>query len=189
MTSARFLADLREHLVKGDEALEQRLMLDEWVYQPGNPIQCRKAGPERLRRSRPQAAISATQAGPAHRFSGWTTAEQLRFLNRLPRNIAPTDASRAGRASTAVNQARNNEVLFAWLEAGGRQPLRSVGSGARAVPDHPGAAQVRSAADRGAGRGPAMGAPDRCSGSTERARPLYHPITTKGLDELGLPAG
>ncbi|HEY0116679.1 MAG TPA: M1 family aminopeptidase/hydrolase, partial [Allosphingosinicella sp.] len=31
MTSARFLADLRANLIRGDQALEQRLMLDQWV--------------------------------------------------------------------------------------------------------------------------------------------------------------
>ncbi len=40
-TSARFLADLREHLVKGDAQLEEKLGLDAWVFQPGLPAQCR----------------------------------------------------------------------------------------------------------------------------------------------------
>src|SRR5918993_5650556 len=35
VTSAIFLADLREHLIKGDAALERKLALDRWVYQPG----------------------------------------------------------------------------------------------------------------------------------------------------------
>ena len=37
MTSARFLADLRANLVRGDQALEQRLDLERWVYEPGIP--------------------------------------------------------------------------------------------------------------------------------------------------------
>src|SRR5207248_11799834 len=31
------LADMRQNLIKGDRALEERLMLDRWVYQPGIP--------------------------------------------------------------------------------------------------------------------------------------------------------
>src|SRR4051812_29303839 len=37
VTSSVFLADLRKNLVKGDAALEQKLMLDRWVYQLGMP--------------------------------------------------------------------------------------------------------------------------------------------------------
>src|SRR3954451_7984242 len=37
VTSAMFLADIRQNLVKGDKALESKLMLDRWVYQPGIP--------------------------------------------------------------------------------------------------------------------------------------------------------
>ena len=53
MTSARFLADLRANLVRGDAALERRLMLDEWVYQPGPARQRGAARSGRLRRGRP----------------------------------------------------------------------------------------------------------------------------------------
>jgi aminopeptidase N len=37
MTASLFLADLRKNLIKGDEALEKKLMLDQWVYKPGIP--------------------------------------------------------------------------------------------------------------------------------------------------------
>ena len=37
MTTEGFLADLRANLIRGDAALEERLMLEEWIYQPGIP--------------------------------------------------------------------------------------------------------------------------------------------------------
>ena len=37
VTSAIFLADIRQNLIKGDKELEDKLMLDRWVYQPGIP--------------------------------------------------------------------------------------------------------------------------------------------------------
>src|SRR3954470_22873782 len=37
VTSAMFLADIRENLIKGDKALEDRLMLDQWAYHRGTP--------------------------------------------------------------------------------------------------------------------------------------------------------
>lgn len=57
VTSAMFLADIREHLVKGDVALEQRLQLDRWVYQPGIPANASplrpRPSPRSIRRSPP----------------------------------------------------------------------------------------------------------------------------------------
>src|SRR5262249_29440547 len=37
ITTQEFLADFREHVVKGDAALEARLQLDAWAYEPGLP--------------------------------------------------------------------------------------------------------------------------------------------------------
>ncbi len=45
VTTSMFLADIRQHLVKGDAALEQKLMLDQWVYQPGIPANMAKPDP------------------------------------------------------------------------------------------------------------------------------------------------
>ncbi len=45
MTSAKFLADFRENLVKGDKALEDKLLLDQWVYEPGLPANVARPDP------------------------------------------------------------------------------------------------------------------------------------------------
>ena len=37
ITTAMFLDDIRANLIQGDAALEQRLQLDAWIYQPGMP--------------------------------------------------------------------------------------------------------------------------------------------------------
>src|SRR5690606_16405488 len=37
MTTQGFLADFRQHVVRGDGALEARLKLDEWAYEPSIP--------------------------------------------------------------------------------------------------------------------------------------------------------
>ena len=37
ITTAQFVAYLREHLLKGDAELEQRIKVQEWLYQPGMP--------------------------------------------------------------------------------------------------------------------------------------------------------
>jgi leukotriene-A4 hydrolase len=115
MTSARFLADLRANLVRGDAALEQRLMLDQWVYQPGLPGNV--ARPDAAAFAAVDEAVAAFGRGSAPdaaTFNGWTTAERLRFLNRLPRELSADQLMLLDRR-LGLNTAGNNEVLFAWL--------------------------------------------------------------------------
>jgi aminopeptidase N len=116
MTSSIFLADIRENLVKGDPGLEQKLMLDQWVYQPGIPA---NAVPP------PAGAFAAVDAaskafdrgGPAASvpFATWSTSERLRFLNSLPRNQPRPRLAELDRAF-GLSAIRNSEVLFAWLK-------------------------------------------------------------------------
>jgi aminopeptidase N len=115
MTSARFLADMREHLIKGDEALEQKLQLDDWVYKPGLPSNVARPDPAAFA-SVDDAVRAFASGGPAPAaFGGWTTAEKLRFLNRLPRKMATVRLDALNKA-LRLNEAGNNEVLFAWLD-------------------------------------------------------------------------
>jgi leukotriene-A4 hydrolase len=116
MTTARFLADLRANLVKGDQALEQRLMLDQWAYQPGLP--------ENAARPDPQAFAAVDQAlrafnggGPAASlpYARWNTAERLRFLNGLPRML-PRERLAELDSALQLSQSANAETLFAWLQ-------------------------------------------------------------------------
>ena len=105
MTSALFLADVRKNLVKGDKALEQKLQLDNWVYKPGLPSNAVLPDPKAF----------ATVGGPAPAaFSGWTTAEKLRFINKLPRKLSAARLTELEN-KLKLNEAGNQEVLFAWL--------------------------------------------------------------------------
>jgi hypothetical protein len=114
-TSAMFLADLRANLVRGDADLERRLMLDQWVYQPGLPDNVVR--PDAAAFAPVDRAVAAFAAGgsvDSTAFGGWTTAERLRFINRLPRQIS---TARLAQLDTSLGLSRigNNEVLFAWL--------------------------------------------------------------------------
>ncbi|HEY0326871.1 MAG TPA: leukotriene A4 hydrolase C-terminal domain-containing protein, partial [Allosphingosinicella sp.] len=114
MTSARFLADLRANLVQGDSALEQRLMLDQWVYQPGLPSNVARPDPAAFAEVDQAVAAFAAGGQPPAAFERWTTAERLRFVNRLPRELAQPRLAELDRALSLSTQG-NNEVLFAWL--------------------------------------------------------------------------
>jgi aminopeptidase N len=112
-TSARFLADLREHLVRGDAGLEKSLGLDAWVFQPGLPTNAvHVVSTEFAKVDAAARQWDASAANPD--VSAWTTAERVRFLNRVSRR--QSSARLAGLVSLLnLDAQRNSEVRFAWL--------------------------------------------------------------------------
>jgi aminopeptidase N len=115
-TSAMMLADLRANLVTGDAELEQRLMLDEWVYGTGLPSNA--AQPSATAFAEVDAAAehyaSSHTVDPEH-WAGWTTAERLRLIAKLPQELSTEELDRLDR-DLDLSRTGNNEVLFAWLE-------------------------------------------------------------------------
>nr|WP_246448817.1 M1 family metallopeptidase [Sphingomonas sabuli] len=184
MTSARFLADLRANLVRGDAALENRLLLDEWVYKPGLPANVTRPVPAAFAEvDREIAAYKAGGTVPAE-FQEWTTAEQLRFVNGLPRKLSRQRLDSLER-TLRLNETGNNEVLFAWLElavANRYDPavpalerfLTTQGRGKFVVP-----LLTALAEDKAWGRPLAVRI-------YRQARPLYHPIEIQRLAKLKL---
>ena len=185
MTSARFLADLRANLVKGDKALEDRLMLDQWVYQPGLPANVARPDPAAFAEV-DKAVAGFADGAPvdAMGWASWTTAERLRFLNNLPREL-PKARLDALERSFSLNDIGNSEVRFAWLE---------LAIANRYDPAVPSVEQFVTSQGRRKFVRPLITAlaEDRLWGRPiaarvyAKARPLYHPITTRDLDELGL---
>ena len=187
VTSAMFLADLREHLGKGDKALEQKLQLDRWVYEPGIPSNLVKPDPKAFAEV-DKAVQRFAGGGPldAKAWSKWTTDERLRFLNKLPRKL-PKARLEALERGFGLNSIANSEVRFAWLElAIANRYDPAVQSLEQFVTTQGRRKFVRPlitalAEDKSWGRPIAIRL-------YARARPLYHPVTTKDLDKLGLAA-
>ena len=116
MTTARFLADLRTNLVRGDRALEQRLKLDQWAYQPGLPDNAARPDPAAFAQiDQAVRTFDAGGAASALPYGQWTTAERLRFLNALPRQLAQPRLAELDR-TLGLSANENSEVLFAWLQ-------------------------------------------------------------------------
>ncbi|HUE80010.1 MAG TPA: M1 family metallopeptidase [Sphingomicrobium sp.] len=184
VTSAIFLADIREHLIDGDAALDQRLLLDEWVYQPGLPANMVKPDPQAFAEvDRAVAAFARGGAPDSTAWSRWTTHERLRFLNKLPRQL-PKPRLDALNKAFRLNDIGNMEVRYAWLDlavanrydpavASLEQFLTSQGRRKFVRP------LIKALAETSWGRPIAARA-------YARARPLYHPMVTRELDELKL---
>jgi hypothetical protein len=184
MTSAKFLADFRQNVVKGDTALEDRLMLDQWVDEPGLPKNVAK--PDAQAFSEVDNAVKAFDAGgpPPLGFSNWTTAERIRFITRLPRKLPAARLAELDQ-NLQLNRAGNNEVLFAWLELAVKN---------RFDPAIPALQEFLTVQGRRKFVKPLITAlaEDQQWGRPiaariyAKTRASYHPVTTRDLDKLGL---
>jgi hypothetical protein len=184
VTSAIFLADLRQHLIKGDKALEAKLMLDQWVYQPGLPSNMVRPDPQAF--SDVDQAVAGFARGGAPdtaAWGRWNTDERLRFLNKLPRQL-PAGRLDALNQSFGLNAIGNMEVRFAWLD---------LAVGNRYDPAVSSLEQFLTAQGRRKFVRPLIKALAETPWGKPiaariyaRARPAYHPMVVKELDELKL---
>jgi aminopeptidase N len=189
VTSAIFLADIRQNLIKGDKSLENKLMLERWVYQPGvPPNMVRPPAGTFADQDRAAAGFAAGSSVPSA-WQQWTTDERLRFLNRLPRKL-PKARLDALQSALNLNGTTNMEVRYAWLD---------LAVGNRYDPAVPSLEQFLTSQGRGKFVRPLIQAlaKDAAWGKPIatriylKTRPLYHPLVTRDLDRLGLgaPAG
>jgi aminopeptidase N len=185
VTSAIFLADLRQHLVKGDQALEQKLMLDQWVYQPGTPVNMLKPDPKAFADVDGAVASFVKVAARPQDWDRWNTDERLRFLNLLPRKLGKGYLDELARGLGLDENQYNREIQFAWLDLAVanrydpavpllEQFLTSLGRGKFVKPLF-----------KALAKDPQWGRPIAVR-IYAKARPLYHPIVTRELDELKL---
>ena len=186
VTTSIFLADIREHLVKGDPALEAKLMLDRWVNDPGVPANLAQADPQAF--AEVDAAVAAFKGGTLPKaWVGWTTDERLRFLTRIdPKQ--PADRLAALDRAYSLSRAGNNELRFAFL---------TLAIANRYQPAVPALEEFLTMQGRRKFVRPLITslAKDGSWGRPiaarvyAKARPSYHPITTRDLDKLGLVPG
>lgn len=197
MTTEMFLADIRANLVRGDTALESRLMLDDWVYKPGLPSNAQAPVSNAFVPVDAAAKAFFADKGPASAipWRNWSTQERQRFLSWRPANArAGTDwltnpqLADLERTLNLANEG-NSELVFAWLQiavAHRYQPalpkleqfLTSQGRRKFVLPLY---TSLWAEGDWGRPIATRLYA---------RARPGYHPVTTNSVDAvIGRPAG
>jgi leukotriene-A4 hydrolase len=184
MTSDRFLADMRANLIKGDRALEAKLQLDNWIYKPGLPSNAVRPDPAAFATVDKAVAAFTSGGPPPVGFASWTTAEKMRFLNKLPRTL-PTARLAELNQRLKLNEAGNNEVLFCWLDLAIRN---------RFDPAVPALERFLTTQGRRKFVKPLI---ETLSKDAQWGRPIavrvykvargsYHPITQRDLDKLNL---
>lgn len=115
LTTSHFVQYLRDNLIAGDKALEEKLKLEQWIYQPGLPDNCPKI--EATEFAKVEEQLKALQAGTAAkdlRTEGWTTQHWLHFLSKLPDSLSKAQMSDLD-AAFGFTKTGNSEILSAWL--------------------------------------------------------------------------
>jgi len=183
VTTSLFLADIRQHLVKGDAALEAKLMLDAWVNQPGIPANLAPADPAVF--AEVDTAVSAFGSGTMPdtiAWARWTTAERLRFLTRIDRK-QPVDRLEALGRGFGLARAGNNELRFAFLDLAVANRLDPAVPALEDFLLTQGRRKFVRPLLTALAEDPQWGRPIALR-IYPRARPIYHPVTTRGIDKL-----
>lgn len=187
MTTQEFLADFREHVVRGNADLEAQLKLDEWAYQPGLPSNAVEPQAEGFAEvARYVEQFSNGGEPPTAPWANWNTMQRQRFLQTIPREL-PRARLDALEAALHLNETGNSEVLFDWLALSVRN---------RYEPAVPRLEQFLSSQGRGKFIRPLyaslMQQGDWGQALARRiyaqARAGYHPIVQGGVDRILNPA-
>lgn len=183
ITADRFLADFRAHVVRGDAALEQRLMLDQWVYEPGLPSNAVEPHAEEF--DRVATAVTAFVAGGAASaipWASWGTLQRQRFLQTLPETLAQArldDLEHTWR----LNALGNDEVLFDWLKYAIRNDYQPAEPALEDFLKRQGRLKYVSPLYRALMSRGAWG-PSFARRVYAIARPTYHPVTQGAVDRV-----
>lgn len=115
-TSAMILDDINRNLVRGDTALANRLMLNDWIYQPGLPANAAQPDPAAFAEvDAASGAYGATGAIPDAAWGKWTTAERMRFMGKVPMKRSTAQLEALDRA-LGLSNTGNYEIKFLWLK-------------------------------------------------------------------------
>lgn len=191
MTDVGFLADIREHLIKGDAALEAQLQLENWIYQPGMPSNWVPPVSDAFVPVDNAAFAFAATGGKASNipWAEWNTQQRQRFLAWRPpvidgsgRWLTTAQLADLEKTLNLANEG-NAELTFAWLQiALAHRYEPAVATADRFLTTQgrrkfvlPLFQTLWSEGDWGRPIATRIYA---------QARPLYHPVTSGSVDQL-----
>jgi hypothetical protein len=191
MTDVGFLADIREHLIKGDAALEAQLQLENWIYQPGMPSNWVPPVSDAFVPVDNAAFAFAATGGKASNipWAEWNTQQRQRFLAWRPpvidgsgRWLTTAQLADLEKTLNLANEG-NAELTFAWLQiALAHRYEPAVATADRFLTRQGRRKFVLPLFQTLWGEGD-WGRPI-ATRIYVKARPLYHPVTTGSVDQL-----
>jgi len=191
MTTERFLEDIRAHLVQGDAALESRLMMDAWIYQPGMPSNWVPPVSDAFAPvdAAAQAVFVAGAPVSTVPWGEWNTQQRLRFLGWRPEGLEAagdwlSPAQLADLSATLGLTAEGNaEIVFAWLQIALQHRYDPAVPQAEGFLTGMGRRKFVLPLFRTLWAEADWGRP-LATRLYRQTRPLYHPVTTGSVDPL-----
>ena len=113
-TSQMIYDDMLANLVTSPAEAKQ-LKLREWIFEPGLPSNVAKPDPAAFATVDTAVTAYAANGTIPTGWSGWTAAEQMRFLDNIPKQRTAAQLAALNDA-LGLADTGNNEVLFLWLE-------------------------------------------------------------------------
>ena len=113
-TSQLFYDDMMKNLVR-DQAEADRLKLHEWIFEPGLPSNVARPDPAAFAEVDTAVKAYADAGTIPSAYSGWTSAERMRFLDNIPKTRSAAQLAELD-SKLGLSGTQNNEILFLWLE-------------------------------------------------------------------------
>lgn len=115
VTTETFLNYMDTVLIGKDTNLRKSINIDEWVYGPGIPANCPRAGNELfgkvdIEREKFLAGMPAEQMA----FVNWSAHEWLHFLRGMPKGLLPSQMKMLDDAFNLTNTG-NSEIACMWF--------------------------------------------------------------------------
>ncbi|MBO9543404.1 M1 family metallopeptidase [Caulobacter sp.] len=182
-TTAGFVADLRQNLIKGDAKLEAQIGIDKWVYEvglPNNAVHVKSAAFPAV----DALAAAYAKGGPAPlaKWKAWSTPERTRFIASLPRKLSNERLEVLDKAF-GLDAQGNSEIRFVWLELAVANRYQSAVASLEAFLTEQGRRKFVAPLFKDLMAQGDWGQPiaKRIYGQT---RPLYHAVTRQTVDGI-----
>ena len=184
ITTGQFLAYLDSNLIKNDTALRNKLTINAWVYGPGIPANCPRAGQERFSKVDTERERFLKGTTPAELATKeWSTHEWLQFLRKMPENLTTEQMSKLDGAFK-FTQSGNSEIADLWFIMAVR---------ANYQPAYPAMNEFLSSVGRRKFLEPVYTEMMKTPGGAEYAKVTYakykmnyHPLAQESLDKIVL---
>ena len=184
ITTEQFLAYLDANLIHGDTAILNKLNINAWVYGPGIPTNCPRAGQERFMKVDAERERFLKGTAPAQLATkDWSTHEWLQFLRKMPEQITVAQMKQLDEAFKFTNSG-NSEIADLWFLIAIRADYATA---------YPAMEKFLSSVGRRKFIEPLYAAMMKTPKGTEMARTFYqkyrgnyHPLAQEGLDKTVL---
>lgn len=177
-----FIVYLHDNLLKQNSDWSSRINIDEWIYGPGIPANCPRAGNVRFKATEVQsAAFLGGKPAASLVTKDWSTFEWMHFLRSMPKDLS-VEKMKDLDNTFHFTQTKNSEIADLWY-------LQSIRS--KYEPAYPAMKEFLLVTGRQKFLEPLYKAMketpegfEMAKGIYQRSRPNYHPLAQKTIDEI-----